>query len=319
MRATAYTHIAQNQRGVALITAVLVTALAATAAVAMITRQQLDIRRTASVIDREQAYQYALGVEVWAQQILARDKRDNSVDNLDEDWAKVLPPIAVDGGAVTGRLEDLQGRFNLNNLVNAEGKRSEEDVKRFERLLETLELNKELALVVLDWIDRDIEPSYPGAEDPEYLGGDPPYRTANAPFASVSELRLVKGISREDYARLEPHVAALPFRTAVNVNTASAPVIRAAIQSITLEDAQALVEARKGSPFDKFEAFEQHSVLAGRGISPSEKEALSVSSSCFMLYASTQFGRGRVDLASMLRRDEGGAVRVVARSQGAVL
>jgi len=114
-----------NQQGVALITALLVVALATIAAVAMTTRQQLDIHRTANIINGEQAYIYALGGESWIKQILLRD--NNKTDSIHDLWAMPMPPLAIPGGSVQGQVEDLQSRFNLNNLVK-EGQASPEDL-----------------------------------------------------------------------------------------------------------------------------------------------------------------------------------------------
>ncbi len=119
---------AYAQRGVALVTALLVVALATVAAVAMASRQQLDVRRTANLLQGDQAYVYAQAVEDWARVVLKRDAEDNQIDKLDDDWAQRLSPIVVPGGQVDGFIIDLQGRFNLNNLVKPDGQLSEPDL-----------------------------------------------------------------------------------------------------------------------------------------------------------------------------------------------
>ena len=73
--------------GVALVTALLVVSLASLAAVSMATRQTFDVCRTANLINSDQAWLYAWGAEGWAKAILARDKKDNKIDSLDEPWA----------------------------------------------------------------------------------------------------------------------------------------------------------------------------------------------------------------------------------------
>jgi len=95
----------------------LIVALATVTAVAMTTRQQFDIRRTANLLNSEQAYLYALGGEEWAKQILLRDAAKNKFDHTKELWALPLPPTFISGGNLQGHIEDLQSRFNLNNLV----------------------------------------------------------------------------------------------------------------------------------------------------------------------------------------------------------
>ena len=187
---------AGGQRGVALLTALLVVSLATVAAVAMATRQHVDVRRTGNLLHGEQAYAYALAAESWARVIMDRDAEDSSIDTLEEDWAFALPPISVEGGFVDGRITDLQGRFNINNLVGVKGAPSEADRDYFNRLLVVLDLDPALTNALLDWLDADIDARYPdGAEDDTYLLNNPPYRAANRPLSSVSELGLVKGFS----------------------------------------------------------------------------------------------------------------------------
>ncbi|MBK8164098.1 MAG: type II secretion system minor pseudopilin GspK [Gammaproteobacteria bacterium] len=307
---------AARQTGVALLTALLITSVAAVAAVSMAARQQLDIRRTGNVLDADQAYLFTLGVESWAKEILARDRRDGEVDQPGEDWATILPPIAVEGAVVAGRIEDLQGRFNLNNLVDADGKASEDDVRRFRRLLAALELDENLADAVVDWIDTDLDPRFPnGAEDPAYLGMAPPYRTANALMQSPSELLLVNGVTREIYDALAPYVATLPARTPLNVNTASAPVLMALNEGITESDASQLIDERGEKGYQTTEEFLAHPLLKERGQGITN---ISVSTSYFMIYANARFERSRVDLNSLVARGADARVSVIRRSQGTV-
>lgn len=303
-----------RQAGVALLTALLITAIAAIAAVSMAARQQLDIRRTGNVLDADQAYLFTLGVESWAKEILTRDRRNGEVDHAEEDWATILPPIAVEGAVVAGRIEDLQGRFNINNLVDGDGKASEEDIQRFRRLLAALELDETLADAVVDWIDGDFEPRFPnGAEDPAYLGMAPPYRTANALMDSPSELLLVNGFTQEIYNTLAPYVATLPARTPINVNTALAPVLMALTEGITESDATQLIDERGDKGYQTTDDFLAHPLLKERRQTITN---ISVSTSYFMIYANARFERSKVDLHSLVARSADARVTVVRRSQG---
>lgn len=226
----------KRHRGVALITALLVVALVTATAVAMASRQQLDIRRTANVLQRDQAYVYALGAEVMGREVLGKD--DAKIDDKEEDWAQSAISIPFQGGLLSGALEDLQGRFNINNLVK-NGVRSPWDVERFKNLLKLIKENSEdreiwkdaepgdLANAVTDWVDQDNEPLSGGAEDNDYLQGPRPYRAANAPMASISELLLVRGFTGPIYQQVVPWVSALPVRTKINVNTAKEYVLLA--------------------------------------------------------------------------------------------
>ncbi|MDY6992985.1 MAG: type II secretion system minor pseudopilin GspK, partial [Pseudomonadota bacterium] len=227
-------------RGVALITALLVVALTTVLAVAMMTQQQLTIRRTMNLINRDQAYCYALGAEQWSQQLLLRD--DPEIDSLDEHWATPLPPLPIPGGSLQGQLEDLQARFNLNNLILSTPESLTAELKFFERLLSVLELPTSLAQVVLDWLDDDITPQVPhGAEDDRYLIKTPAYRAANGLFKSPSEIRLLAGIDAQKYEKLIPYISTLPTLTAININTAPLPILRALTDNLDEAQGQQLI------------------------------------------------------------------------------
>jgi len=245
--------------------------------------------------------------------VLRRDANDSQRDTLDEDWATLLPPVTVEGGAVLGRIEDMQGRLNLNNLVGSDGQPVASAVARFRRLLANLDLDPDLASAVVDWIDPDIEPQYPGgAEDDIYLREEPPYRAANAPMASASELRLVAGFTAEVYAAVAPYVTALPESTPLNVNTASAPVLQSLAEGLGADDAQALVEARGETGFASVAEFLALPQLAGREIPDTD---LSVSTRHFALIAEARIGSARATLYSLLQRGDKGSVAVLSRSR----
>ena len=112
-------------------------------AVNLMWQATLDLRRAESALAADQGLMYALGAEAWAADILRMDQVVSpDTDNLAEEWAIELPPLPVDGGVIVGRLEDLQGRFNLNNLVDAQGEDDEIAQREFERLLELLEIDQ---------------------------------------------------------------------------------------------------------------------------------------------------------------------------------
>ena len=302
-----------QQRGVALITAMLVVALATTAAVAMVSRQQYDIRRTGNLLQAEQAYLYVLGVDDWAAQILRRDREDNAIDHPNEEWATLLPPVPVEGGQVGGSIEDLQGRFNLNDLVKG-GAPDSGALERFRRLLAALGLDPGLAAVAADWVDANIDPVFPGgAEDDSYLQGERPYRTANSPFVSVSELMLLKGVDKEVYATLLPHVCALPTSVRLNINTATAPVLMSLAEGVTESDAELLIEGRGEEGYPDAGSFLRAEALAGRNI---PEDLIGVQSEYFVVTSQVLFGRIAVNYQSMIQRSATGETRILMRAQG---
>lgn len=229
-----------RQRGIAIITTMLVIALGTITVVAVANRQQLDLQREQNEAVIQTARSFAISGERFASALLFRDReqgqRENS-DSFDDDWAQTIPPIPVDDMTLQGCIVDMQGRFNLNNLVNAEGEADEIQVGILNRLLDELNIDKTKSQAIIDWVDKDFNPTIPdGAEDDYYAGLSPAYRSTNGPFTSVSELQLVKGFSsaveeeRQDYLDLLPHIAVLPVnsgQTAVNVNTATPEVLSA--------------------------------------------------------------------------------------------
>jgi len=290
-----------SQCGVALVTALLIVSLVTVVAVAMATHQQIDIRRTGNLVHGEQAYDYALAAESWGRVILRRDAAESEYDHLEEDWATALPPIAVEGGLVSGEIVDLQGRFNVNNLVASDGKVSEADIEYFKRLLELLQLDPGLVDALIDWIDADIEVRFPdGAEDEYYLLQEPPYRTANRPLVSISELRLVKGFDMEAMQLLQPHVTALPEPTLINVNTATPTVLQALHEELTADDIELLIVDRGEDGYATKNDFLGHNALAGLEITA----GIDVSSDYFSILTDVLVGQSQAHLESLLARDE---------------
>jgi len=324
-----------SQQGIALITAVLITALISIIAVTMISEQQLDIRRTGNILDRAQAWQFALGMEAIAMLALRKDAENNKTDHRMEDWGKPIQfpaPDGAEGDMISGRIEDLQGRFNLNNLVNAERKIDPLQLKQFKRLLSLLDLPPGLAERVADWIDAGSTPhGLDGAEDDEYSRLDPPYRTGNTQLVTPAELLLI--VSREEYQKLEKFVAVLPSRekTHINVNTAPKEVL-ASLEYVSSADIDELLREREqlekqnSKGFDKIDdvlelpAFralkEQHPEFAQYF-----KECCKITSDFFLVTVFAQFDKGEVTLRSLLKRSTSGdskreRVLTVLRTQG---
>ena len=220
----------RSQRGVALITAILVVALATILAVNIGFKGYLDQRRTVTMFSLDQGFQIALGAEAWAADILRKDTQGGSkVDDFTEEWAMPMPPIPVEGGEVSGGLEDMQGRFNLNSLVKSESGvlvRDEQAVARFKALLDILELEEKWADMIVDWIDTDLDPGFPdGAEDNVYTSLTPAYRPPNMRITRASELLALHDFGIERYRRLEPFVTALPVGAKINLCTAAPEVL----------------------------------------------------------------------------------------------
>lgn len=303
-----------KQRGVAIITALLIVAIATTVSITISTRLQLDVRRTGNVIAGDQAYQYALAAESWSQRILRKDIQDNKIDHLGEDWAIELPPLPVEGGYIQGKLTDLQSCFNLNSLLaeNAEDKTARE---RLERLLGNLGIDQGYAQGIIDWLDTDLQTTIPdGAEDTFYMNLDQPYRTANTAMMSSSELRLIRGFEDvEIYAALLPHVCAFGVSAPINVNTATTEVLRSLGDGISESDAEKIISQRADSAFQTVNEFKSFDALKEKITST---EGLSVDTGYFMLSTTATIGQVSVLTYSVIQRTPEGNTSVIARSQG---
>lgn len=300
------------QRGIALITAILVVAIASIAAAAMLGAGNIAIHRTANLQDSEKAWWYASGVESWLKTILQRDLEDNTIDSLDDDWAKPVDYLPVDEGFVRGAVVDLQGLYNLNNLGTQDNAQFRKYTEQLERLMQNIDgadpfRAPAIAAAVRDWIDADVLPGgSDGAEDSDYLGLDPPYRTPNRYLESASELLAVKGIDKKLYQQLRPYICALPQTgTAININTAPEPVLRSLVKRFTPE-LEAFLRQRDKAPLDDTAKL-QTSFGA-------ETPPIAVKSSFFMSRVETFIGSGRLALYSFYYRPAQGAPVVLGRS-----
>ncbi len=298
-------------RGVALITAMLITALATVVAANLAWDNALDIRRTTVQLSYEQAKQVGFGAENWVATILRQDLEDSDTDNLQEIWAVQLPGLPIDGGELTGSITDLQGRFNINNLLTPDGKVDEPSKLQFQRLLQSLGLDPEIAGLAIDWLDQDLEPSFPkGAEDSIYTSLVPAYRTANQRICNVTELGALQGMTAEQMALLSPHVTALPGRTAINVNTATPAVLQSLGENISVPDVERLLVDRENGGFvDVKTAF---STL----VTPEVLNSLDTSTSYFQLKVVVRIGTVHFTLYSLLQRGPMGNITPILRSFG---
>ena len=310
-------HGGRRERGVALITAVLMVALATILAVNVGFQGFLDQRRTGTLFAIDQGYEVALGGEAWAADFLRKDLQDSKTDHLGETWARPLPPLPLDdGGTIEGRLEDLQGRFNLNNLIHADGTPNPEAIQQLERILAMLEIEPSWATAMADWIDQDVQPGFPdGAEDSVYTGQNPPHLTANMPVTRASELLVLPGFGAERYQRLKPYVAALPVGTKINVCTAPGVVLDALSTdsrefSLNPDD---LAKRRKDACFPTLE--ELRGALGDEAYNQ-VKNSLTESSSYFRASVWVTIGTTQFTLYSLLARGGNGLVRPALRSFG---
>lgn len=195
----------QRQRGVALITALLVMALAVVAAVGMAMRGQADIRRTSAVFERDFSRQVALGAENMVLQLL--EQASGPEDLLWDTCRSPVLPFEVDGIRLEATLDDMRCRYNLNALAGAE----EAEQADFARLVDQagqesgvrMPPGAQLALAVTDWMN-------PESDDPVYRLETPARVAGNRPMLVASELNSVAGMTAEAWQALAPYVTAYP-------------------------------------------------------------------------------------------------------------
>lgn len=294
-----------GQRGAAVITAMLVVALAATAASFMMWQNHLWLRQVDNLEHQAQARWIARAAINWGRAILDEDSRE--VDHGGEKWAVRLPPLDAEGGDVTGSLRDAQGLINLNNLVR-DGKVSQGDLAQLRRLMTLLGLDPGLLNALVDWMDADSEVTLPGgAEDMQYLALTPPARAANRALGDVSELYRVQGFTPELVERMRPFVTALPGATTVNVNSAGAEVLATLCEGLQLADAKLLVERRGSGHFKAKSAFRE--LLQG-GVQVREED-FSVNSRYFFAVARARHGRVQAGWQGLLERPAEGKTKTV--------
>ena len=305
----------RHQRGVALLIALLAVALAVILIASLLDRGELAFARTRNALRGEQAIAYSEGLEAYAAQVLQRDREaDPGLDTFSDSWAVPLPPQEVPGGRISAHMNDLNGCFNLNNLA------AENPLvwrKRMQNLLVALQLDPSLTGAIVDWIDTDGSiDSEGGAEDNAYMAQPIPYRTANRVFAHVSELRLVRGVTGEVYARLAPEVCALPPNTSINLNTASTAVLMSLDSRMTAVLAERIRQNRQARWTTIELALDE---VAQQGVDNVDHTGLGVTSSYFLARGEITLDGVPFGFSSVLERVTGGnrgGIHVLARSRG---
>jgi general secretion pathway protein K len=291
-----------GQRGVAIVLAMGVVALAAMAATAIMITQSTWWRAAELAAAHVQARTLVQAGVDWSRAMLSDDRRLSNIDHLGEPWALRLPPMSVESGELAGDIADQQGLFNLNNLVKS-GKVDLAQLAHFRSLLSTLGLPTALAGALADWLDADSEPQpQGGAEDDFYLALQPPYLAANRPLTDLAELALVRGFGDDVRARLRPFVSALPAFTAVNVNTAPPEVLAVIIEGLGLDGARDLVAKRSHGYFrDRTDLLRQlpNGVMVAT-------EDISFSSDYFMATLRATIGGAQARCVALLARGNSG-------------
>jgi general secretion pathway protein K len=316
-----------NQRGVALIIALILVALAAILASKLTFDGYLERRRAIGVLAAEQALHFGMGAEALAADVLAQDAQNSgSQTTLSAPWAQPTQPLPItpeedpEGepiGTLQGELEDMQGRFNLNNLgrLQTDGKQDPQPLEQFQRLLALVGLEPKWAGLARDWIDADDNPGSPdGAEDQIYTSQTPPYRTGNWPMMSPSELMNLPGFGADRYRKIAPYVTALPdANVKVNICTAPSAVLESLSENLGTEyPSQLLASSRKTGCFPDLNAFRN---VVGPKLLPKINNLYDQKSQYFRLTTRVTLGTTEFTLYSLLVRN-GSKVTPLLRAFG---
>ncbi|WP_407304168.1 type II secretion system minor pseudopilin GspK [Acinetobacter sp.] len=238
----------KQEQGIALITILVMVALATILAATIAKRQANTAENTAYLMRQNQSLLYAKSAEAFFSELLVDDAENaGDIDHLQENWAKPMPAFPVEDGFVSGTLQDESGKFNLNSLVNNDGTTNAQAKAWFEKLLVRVGLPEKLSEAVIDWQDADDETSGTmGAEANNYQGLPRGYLPPNSKFHSVEELKLVRGFEDQKYLQIKDYVNAAPTSNSkVNVNTASAMLLASLDPKLDVNAVQQALQQRQ--------------------------------------------------------------------------
>lgn len=306
-----------RERGIALITAIVLVAIATVLATSIGFASVMAARRASAEFGADQALLAAEGAEAMAGYVLKQSGATAGIDSPDQVWAQPYGPypLAPDVTLQFAQIEDQQGKFNINNLA-AGGSTNPLAVEQFQRLLQLLGLEPKWATLMADWIDSDNTPNDPdGAEDSVYLGQTPPYRPPNLPVSSISELLALPGFGSDRYNRLAPYISALPPGTKVNICTASGVVLDALSGKTEYSTASSTL-ANSRMQGGCFPSLAEFNTSLSTGDATRLAPYIGTGSNYFRLRTFITIGTARFSLYSLLYVDGGGQIRPIIRTFG---
>jgi len=213
----------RDERGMVLLLVLVITTLLAALLSELAFSTLVDLRLTETFRDGTRAYYLAKGGITVGRMAVQQDNNSyDAVGHVDELWARGVQNFPVADGSVSISAKDLDGRLNLNLLVDDLDNVNVVNRDRLQRLAERIGMSDPETLVdaLIDWIDSNDEAQAAGAEAPYYARLERPHACKNGPLDSLDELVLIKGVTKEDLRRLSPHVTVFGDGK-LNVNSAS--------------------------------------------------------------------------------------------------
>ncbi|QUM91038.1 type II secretion system minor pseudopilin GspK [Moritella sp. 36] len=319
---------ASKQRGIALLTVLLILAVMVIIASNMSSRLQLELRRTSNIMTHQQALWYAYGAEALVEKGLKQALKDDDTINLDQYWATEGMMYPVENGLIGGQVFDMQACFNVNAVTGEDDKNGQAPLKvrLFRNLLEQLDLEvydaEQLSDALRDWIDTDtnVVSSY-GVEDAYYESLDYPYQAGNQRLINVSELRAIKGFNQAVYRKVRPYLCALPTADLkINVNTIviDKPEILAGLFAgqLSLDVAKTILEERPNGGWKTKADFLALPLLAGIKLDTEEQAVFDITSGYFVALLQAEFASATMKVESLFKAESKDSVYVIRRQFG---
>ncbi len=234
---------AKESRGAALILALLLTALGAAVAAQLIQPLAGWLAREYRARDLNAAYTLADAAATWSLTVLAGDARTSTIDHKGELWAIALPRTQIEGGSIQGQITDLQSKFNLNHIA-PNGLRNDVALAVARNIFTRAGVPANLADRLADALDADELAIAGGSESLAYGA-----RMPNRKIEHLGELVSLGGFTKAHIDQLAPWVDALPDAGGININTASADLLRAALPGISDAQWAKMLAIREVKPF----------------------------------------------------------------------
>lgn len=280
-----------NQQGSALIVTLFVVVILTVTVTEFLYETWVDRSLVANFRDGSKGlYALTSGMEAARAVIVDDYRRDQKsglfTDTLKEYWAQPAIAIPLEDTFMFATIIDESSKINLNGLITPGGYPDDKYLAFLRRLLVKLELDENIADYARDWIDTNEEGP---AENPYYQSLPRPYRCKNARFDTVDELRMVREVTPEAFAKLRKFVTITGGM--VNINTAPREVLMALHDDITASMADDVLTARMDLPFkDKVEIKN----LGGfDALYPEISNLIDVRSAGFSLQANVTFNETR--------------------------